>query len=108
MAADAEFDRARSEGWRTPRCVRPLTLISTRSSASHREEREERWNQENSETEGGVDKIAARAYYKVRALVAPSSQSPDQSWQSLKNSKGKGVKVGRAGGRDRSGWEEEE
>jgi len=45
-AADAEFDRARSEGYRTPK-----------------EQREDKWSEEN--TDGDVlDKAAARAYYK--------------------------------------------
>jgi hypothetical protein len=45
-AHEAEEDRARSDGYRTPR-----------------EEREDRWREEGAET-ATVDKAAARAYYK--------------------------------------------
>jgi len=78
LATEADLERARSDGWRTPK-----------------EEREERWRIENGDAdsenvEPGSDKLAMRAYYK-----------------SLKNSKAKG-KGGRSvseRGRDRTGWD---
>ena len=34
-----------------------------------REERESRWEEENAASEAGLDKAAARAYYKVRRTL---------------------------------------